>query len=474
LDSNRFDNLTRLFGAGLDRRQVIRGLLGGAGALAGLSALRPENTGAQACRAPGEVCQLNPGGGNECCPGLTCDDPGAGNGHCSDCPQGQTFCAATGACINAGACCTDDDCDAEPCQACEGGQCVTTGEYCAAGDYCYNTGTGGCCTDEECGDGVCVDRTCQECPEGQLICPATGRCFDPFTTCCTDIDCIAEPCRACVSGDCVTTGEYCESGDYCYSKMTGGCCTSDECGNEFCVNRECQPCPSDELFCEGTQTCYNPEHECCIDDDCEGCAVCNDANQCADPECCHDSDCGSCEFCDDGVCHGACSQSESCCNGECVADEIGCCREFGDFCGLTDVAAAGGALQLDCCDGLLCCRVDDDHVCAECCSDHDCPKDAFCHHGFCEFPHACKSDVECPKGTCCCKDGNCSRKCCNKPPKPPTPTPPAPVTVLPATGAKDGESDSSSAVGITLAAGAAALLGAKILRQNSEEAGEDA
>jgi hypothetical protein len=38
---------------------------------------------------------------------------------------------------------------------------------------------------------------------------------------------------------------------------------------------------------------------------------------------------------------------------------------------------------------------------------------------------------------------------------------------------KDGGNDSSAALGITLAAGAAALLGAKILRQNSEETGEE-
>jgi hypothetical protein len=294
--------------------------------------------------------------------------------------------------------------------------------------------TGGCCTDSECGTGACVNRMCQDCPTGQIICQATGQCYDPATTCCTDADCVAEPCRSCVSGDCIPFAEYCESGDYCYNRMTGGCCIDDECGCGECVNR-----------------------------------------MCTSPECCHDSDCGACEFCDDGVCHGACSQHEECCNGECV-DLGDCCKGFGDHCGLLTVADASGSLQLDCCDGLLCCEVKDGHVCAECCHDRDCGKDDVCRHGYCEFPHACKSDKECPKGTCCCKDGTCSSKCCNhpKPPKPPKPQPPAPVDKLPATGVKDGQDDSSAALGITLAAGAAALLGAKVLRQKPKETAEDA
>src|SRR4051794_16587332 len=40
LDSTRFDNMTRLLGAGVNRRKVLRGLLGGAGALAVTGATR--------------------------------------------------------------------------------------------------------------------------------------------------------------------------------------------------------------------------------------------------------------------------------------------------------------------------------------------------------------------------------------------------------------------------------------------------
>jgi len=49
-----------------------------------------------------------------------------------------------------------------------------------------------------------------------------------------------------------------------------------------------------------------------------------------------------------------------------------------------------------------------------------------------------------------------------------------PTKVLPATGAGQAERGDSSALGITLAAGAAAVLGAKLLRQNAEEKSEDA
>jgi LPXTG-motif cell wall-anchored protein len=81
----------------------------------------------------------------------------------------------------------------------------------------------------------------------------------------------------------------------------------------------------------------------------------------------------------------------------------------------------------------------------------------------------CDHDKDCPKGTCCCKDGSCSGKCCHKPhpPKPPKPAPPAPVTVLPATGA--GESnDSTGLFGAAALGAAAALYAAKKMRETPE------
>jgi hypothetical protein len=45
---------------------------------------------------------------------------------------------------------------------------------------------------------------------------------------------------------------------------------------------------------------------------------------------------------------------------------------------------------------------------------------------------------------------------------------------LPDTGVKTGSNDSSTALGITLAAGAAALLGARVLRQPAPETNDEA
>ncbi len=122
-------------------------------------------------------------------------------------------------------------------------------------------------------------------------------------------------------------------------------------------------------------------------------------------------------------------------------------------------------------------------VCAECCGDWDCPKGAWCHEGWCEWPDHCKDDKECPKGTCCCKDGSCSGKCCDKPhpPKPPAPpkpapapapAPAAPVTTLPATGVGD-SSDSSGLLGAAALGAAAALFAAKKMRETPEAKAEE-
>jgi hypothetical protein len=197
------------------------------------------------------------------------------------------------------------------------------------------------------------------------------------------------------------------------------------------------------------------------------CCIAGDTSFCT--ECCEDSDCDACEICDSGTC----------------APVTDCCKDFGEYCGL-EVASAGGdsSHQLDCCDGLVCCNnlYYGASVCAQCCNDWDCGKGGHCKDGVCEYPTVCHHDHDCPEHTCCCDDGSCSWHCCDhhhhhphpKPPAP-APTPAAPVTSLPATGAGAQQSDSST-VGITLAASAAALLGAKILRHQHEEAeaGDDA
>jgi LPXTG-motif cell wall-anchored protein len=516
MDEQRFDNLTRLLGSGLNRRKVLRGLLGGAGALAGLSALRPKRIGAQQCRAPGEVCQINPGQGNNCCAGLICDDidPETGNGHCGDCPSG-TFCPDTGLCSD---CCADSDCtspDSCTVVGCVGGTCQVVEGGCPAGEYCCDAQGGSCapcCSDGDCPAGTpicynpgdptnafcvaCVDSgdcgACQEC-EGFW-------CVDLSNCCTSDADC--GECQECEGGFCVDLANCCTSDDEC---DPGETCVNGQCVVEVCFERvDCvnvqQPacptlCPAgsfpgnnralDGTCCTGNGTCCSnscvdnvcvggpPPPQCEDTSDCDACEVC-DSGTCIPTECCYDTDCPDCEVCGQtGTCQALlCILGETCCEGhECVPEDE-CCKDFGDSCGLLGVTPAGGAVQLDCCDGLLCCYAKDGHVCAECCHDHDCGKDGYCRNGYCEYPKACKHDSACPKGTCCCKDGNCSSKCCNKPhppkpPKPAKPVPAAPVTNLPATGAGE-SSDSTGLFGAAALGAAAALYAARKLRETPE------
>jgi LPXTG-motif cell wall-anchored protein len=202
---------------------------------------------------------------------------------------------------------------------------------------------------------------------------------------------------------------------------------------------------------------------------CSGLVCCETETSAACAECCGDSDCGPCAYCADGVCYGECSQSESCCNGQCVEDDD-CCKPEGSICG---VAPSDDSSQLDCCDGLVCC--DNLYygvsVCAECCVDADCAAGGWCDEGECKYPHACTDDKHCPKGTCCCKDGSCSGKCCHHPhpPKPPKPPKPAPaggdVSTLPATGAGNA-SESGGLLGAVALGAAAAFFAAKKLRDD--------
>jgi hypothetical protein len=229
----------------------------------------------------------------------------------------------------------------------------------------------------------------------------------------------------------------------------------------------CVECPDDELWCERTRTCYHPSHQCCADSECVACNTCDDENQCTEINCCYDND--------------DCYSDEVCCSGYCVEEEIGCCREFGDYCGVLNVSSAeGDDRQYDCCDGLLCCFGQSTNVCGECCADSDCTdaKGGVCNGFICEYPtcdgkgEVCKHDDECC-GKLICHHGACKKP--RKPHKPhpkPEPKPEEPVTTLPATGSGDSQSGSSVAVGATLAAGAAAVIAARLRNQNREETAE--
>ena len=198
--------------------------------------------------------------------------------------------------------------------------------------------------------------------------------------------------------------------------LNGVCCHT---GNGTCCSNNCV-----DNVCVGGP----PPPECENTSDCGECEVC-DSGTCIPTECCYDYDCPDCSFCStDGVCvENLCLIGEECCFGECVP--IGeCCMGVGDYCGFLEVTSADyGSPQYDCCDGLVCCEHKNSQgsFCAECCNDWDCPKGAYCHDGWCEYPDYCDNDKECPKGTCCCKDGSCSGKCCQHHPHHPKPHKPA-------------------------------------------------
>jgi hypothetical protein len=342
---------------------------------------------------------------------------------------------------------------------------------------------------------ACCDNG--DCPAGTPICYNPGDPTNAFCVQCDSDDDCAQP-DACTLAACIDF--VCSTTSACPAGET--CCDVDGVGID-CVNLNAphdQYCGACGVVCGPCETCVGgvcTADECCSDEDCSDCAYCSEgtcygecsqSQQCCNDTCidingcCYDSDCESCEVCgQDHTCHPlVCLLPETCCNGECVPEDE-CCKGPGDFCGLLEVAAGWeGSPQFDCCDGLVCCENwnSQGSVCAECCNDWDCPKGAFCHEGWCEFPQECKHDDECPKGTCCCKDGTCSGKCCHhhhphpKPPKPEPPKPAAPVTTLPATGAGDSK-ETTGLYGAAALGAAAAYLAAKKLRETPEAPAED-
>jgi len=145
----------------------------------------------------------------------------------------------------------------------------------------------------------------------------------------------------------------------------------------------------------------------------------------------------------------------SCCEGLVCADGI--CVVPGPTC-----AGEGETCEADadCCDGICCggtCRA------IECCIDDQnpnsrCGDGQTCNEGVCEgVDNLCANDAECAGDTCCCDDGTCSETCCD----------PGAVTDLPNTGAGLGKSNSAGWLGAAAAGAAAAYLGGKKLRDQT-------
>jgi len=400
--------------------------------------------------APGACFQCN---GNTGMCEFQCD---AGEVCCNDeCVTGD--CCATGDCTARNECfraaCTDHDCVYSPAND----LCTEACEVCDVNGACEDDcGSGEICCDDNCLTGDCCDVS---------DCTDTGECLVPgcVANLCiymTD-NSLCDPCETCQpTGACDSD---CESDEICCddSCVEGVCCIDDDCdpvscARVSCTNNTCGAvslCPpqgdADIRCCafEGQPEldyCYNlDEGACCFDEECEAVTVSE----------------GTCLTggCFDGICgfvrdNERCDKDECCCeNGACSHDCCEDCREFGEECGLivNGTFIASDSPQLDCCDGLVCCEVGNDHVCAECCGDWECPKGSICCAGVCREIECCIDDIltggdpnarcpegcgcfeglcvdddqrrcrhctldkDCPDGDCCCRNGICSHHCCD-------------------------------------------------------------
>ncbi len=172
MDDRWFDALTKSIADGLDRRSLIKGLLGLGGAFSiGLTRI---GTDAEAARrpAPAPTPPSCPGSqiwnGSECaCPTGTICGPSCciAPAQCCDgacctgicyleefcCPNGHKLCPD--GCLPPGSCCSSSDCPPVNCQqvACNVGTCEQTGLDCRLGTNCCGSGdvcmsdTGSCC-----------------------------------------------------------------------------------------------------------------------------------------------------------------------------------------------------------------------------------------------------------------------------------------------------------------------------------------
>ena len=121
MDGKKFDQITRSLASGLSRRQMIKGVAGGAiGALTGILGSKQitdaaPKPGCVSFHTTGQGCN-NPPGNNCCatdlCIGDNISNPGAG--HCGSCPAGSTFCPNPNhpgfCCDNNTQVCTANDC----------------------------------------------------------------------------------------------------------------------------------------------------------------------------------------------------------------------------------------------------------------------------------------------------------------------------------------------------------------------------
>lgn len=329
MDGSRFDDLTRTLAGGLNRRRLLKGMVGGVlGGFAGLA-----GRGATAACPPGQaavsgnrcVCKSTgrpPGADGTCpCPsGLTncggdCVDTGRSSGHCGGCgqacpvgPNVSAISCVRGACMIVACSPGYADCDGDPSNGCE--TALGTVEACAAcGDVCP---TAPPCRQSVCTGGVC--DTVADPAQNDLACPGG--------ICCNG-SCIP----ACVASDACHLAGSCDP-------ATGACTNPPAPAGTACGDTA--SCAAGLAraadVCDGTGACVLGESVSC------GLFTCDEAGVACRTSCAADDECIALAHCDDGLClpdlpiGAPCDEPSDCADGLfCVRDQPGgpgiCCNE---------------------------------------------------------------------------------------------------------------------------------------------------
>lgn len=250
---------------------------------------------------------------------------------------------------------------------------------------------------------------------------------------------------------CTIVDPTCPSGQVCCLVEGTGICTIGEC----CGATDLGSCGPGESCDPETLTCVT---NCVVDGE-----VCELSLDCCDPR----------AVCENSVCvvnclppGDACTSDVECCNGLCcdgLCEDAVCCTDAD--CGTSEVCSAGNCVCSITADGETC---DAD---ADCCSN-------VCCGGTCQFVQCCMEDEDpnarCPEGSTCfegiCDAGEETGG--DIPVLEPGTDGSDNITTLPNTGIGNGSETGNGVIGLGVAAGAAALLASRKLRQSGEPSAE--
>jgi hypothetical protein len=297
MQSWRFDDLTRSLGKGASRRQVLKGLIGGALGLAAASQSTERPVAAAGCQNPdagGSITECRKAAANAY---TVCRAEGRSFFYClitadvaydlcrapQICPPGQMCCQPNGLneCIdvqadrnNCGYC--SHVCD-DPSMTCQNGACT-----CPAGQEQCTAYT------RTMFAGVQTSTTC---------CPPNTHCEDDHSVrahCAKDCDPPCNECQYCLGGTChpILYSDNAPCGD----------------GN-VCCNGQCIDTQTDSKHCGNCRHACSRSQECCQGRCVDPCP----SGQPRDPETCQ-CGCASGTPCGDGCC----DDDQTCCKGQCV------------------------------------------------------------------------------------------------------------------------------------------------------------